>query len=87
MNAAFMNSKTEKTDKSKASNRNNLLINLSDNTNLKKTDSFILFYQLLASAIHGKFVKLSKNGNFEKLAEAWNDRFESFDGIGYSKKF
>ena len=41
----------------------------------------VLLYQILASAIHGKyFKKLYKNNNFKTPAPTWKDKFELPDG-------
>ena len=70
MDTIFMNSENSKT-----SDSHRLLINLSDKTNLKRSDKYVALSNLW------KNIKKSyKNNTYETSAPTWNEEFELPDG-------
>ena len=70
MDTIFMNSENSKT-----SDSHRLLINLSDKTNLKRSDKYVALSNLW------KNIKKSyKNNTYETSAPTWSEEFELPDG-------
>ena len=75
MDAAFMNSENSKT-----SDPHRLLLNLSDNINLKRSDKYVAFSNLSIYYTWKNIKKSQKNNKFKISAPTWKEEFELPDG-------
>ena len=75
MGAIFMNS-----ENNKASDRDWLLLNLSDKKNLKRGDKYVALSSLSIYYIWRKIKDSYKSNKFKIYVPTWNDKFESPDG-------
>ena len=71
-----MNSK-----KSKRSDPHRLLINLTDNTDLRRRDEYIALSNLSVYYTWKKVKKSQKKNKFKISAPTWNEKFELPDGL------
>ena len=82
---AFMNSGNSKT-----SDSHRLLLNLSDNANLKRRNKYVALSNLNIYYIWKNRKKPNKSNKFEISAPTWNGKFELSHGsysIRYSRLF
>ena len=70
-----MNSKN-----SKASDSNRLLLNLSEKTNLKRSDKYVALSNLSIHYAWKNIKKSNNNNKFKTSALTWNEKFELPDG-------
>ena len=70
----FENSKTSDTSHSKTPHR--LLVNLSDKTDLKKSDKYVALSNLSRHFKWTNMKKSYKNNKFKVSAPTWNEKFE-----------
>ena len=75
MNTIFKNSKNSKT-----SDLQRLLLDLTDKTNLKRSDQYIALSNLSIHYTWKNIKKSYENNKFKILTPTWNDEFESPDG-------
>ena len=75
MDTIFMNSKNSETYDS-----HRLLLNLSDNVNLKRSDKHVVLSNLSIYYTWKNIKKSYKNNKFKILAPTWNEEFELPDG-------
>ena len=58
-----------------------LLLNLSDNTNLKRSNKYVTLSDLGIYYMQENKKKSDKNNKFEISAPTWNDKLELLDGL------
>ena len=75
MDIIFMNSENSET-----SDPHILLLNLTDKTNLKRSDKYVALSNLSIYYKSKNIKKSYKNNKFKKSAPAWNEKFELPDG-------
>ena len=75
MDIIFMNSENSET-----SDPHILLLNLTDKTNLKRSDKYVALSNLSIYYKSKNIKKSYKNNKFKKSAPAWNENFELPDG-------
>ena len=67
-------------ENSKLSDPHRLLLNLSDKTNLKRSDKYVALSNLSIYYIWKNIKKSYKNNKFKISAPTWNVKFELSDG-------
>ena len=75
MDTIFMNSEDSKT-----SNTHRLLLDLSDKTDLKRSDKYVALSNISIYYTWKNIKKSYKNNKFEISAVTWNEKFELPDG-------
>ena len=79
MNTICMNSKNSKT-----SDPHRLLLNLTENLNLKKSDKYVALSNIGIYYTWKNVKKSYKNNKFKILAPTWNEEFELPDKSYYT---
>ena len=67
-------------ENSKTSDPHRLLLNLSDNINLKRSDKYVAFSNLSIYYTWKNIKKSQKNNKFKISAPTWKEEFELPDG-------
>ena len=75
MDTVFMNSENSKT-----SDPHSLLLNLSDNINLKRSDKYVALSNLSIYYTWKNIKKSYKNNKFKISTPTWNEEFKLPDG-------
>ena len=82
MSAIFMNSVNNKT-----SDPHRLLLNLSDEINLKRSDKYVALSNLSIQYARKNIKKSQKNNNYKISAPTWNEESELPDIYSVSRLF
>ena len=82
MSAIFMNSVNNKT-----SDPHRLLLNLSDEINLKRSDKYVALSNLSIYYARKNIKKSQKNNNYKISAPTWNEESELRDIYSVSRLF